>query len=217
MHTDAENIYCYNGKSHLKEHPAFFSGNNDERDSLSQLFHRLGTSTSQSLRLSGRGIARDAVHVFYMSLDSTKWNLNMRDDLVSEAFEVIDNLHGFNNLIKRTHKIFENYIVYGAEPQLLPKWDRRGKFLPSPYFGTDQLGGFEGLRQKGWTVITVSLIKLVARDCNVGVKILVQGDNQMVSELIDERSNITKLTLLHKLLTKKSSNTVLMGVTWIFQ
>lgn len=164
-------------------------------DSLSQLFHRLGTSTSQYLKMSVRGVARSLIHTFYMSLDFTKWNLNMRDDLVSEAFRVIDNLHGFNNLIGRTHKIFEKCIVYGAETHLLPHWDNRGDFVPSQYVWKNQLGGFEGLRQKGWTVVTVSLIKLVARDCGVGVRILGQGDNQMVSILIDERMNVDKMIL----------------------
>lgn len=38
----------------------------------------------------------------------------------------------------------------------------------------------EGQRQKGWTLITILMLLLVAREKNTQVSLLGQGDNQMV-------------------------------------
>lgn len=38
----------------------------------------------------------------------------------------------------------------------------------------------EGQRQKGWTLITIIMLLLVAREKNTQVSLLRQGDNQMV-------------------------------------
>lgn len=38
----------------------------------------------------------------------------------------------------------------------------------------------EGQRQKGWTLITILMLLLVAREKNIQVSLLGQGDNQMV-------------------------------------
>ena len=44
----------------------------------------------------------------------------------------------------------------------------------------DQLGGFEGTRQKAWTT-TIMIIKLALEDCNLEGETMEQGDNQVIN------------------------------------
>lgn len=45
---------------------------------------------------------------------------------------------------------------------------------------TNLKGGFEGLRQKGWTIFTICAIFLHAFRNNYNITVLGQGDNQVV-------------------------------------
>lgn len=64
-----------------------------------------------------------------------------------------------------------------------------GSYLPTPVqhgLAEDigclrgHLGGIEGLRQKGWTLWTISLIRLIAEKFEFKIRIMGQGDNQML-------------------------------------
>ena len=43
-----------------------------------------------------------------------------------------------------------------------------------------QQGGFEGLRQKGWCILNLLVIKDICKKHETKVEILVQGDDQVV-------------------------------------
>lgn len=44
----------------------------------------------------------------------------------------------------------------------------------------DQEGGFEGMRQKAWTVSTIMILKLALEECAITGELMGQGDNQIV-------------------------------------
>jgi hypothetical protein len=115
-----------------------------------------------------------------INIDFEKWNLNMRDELTKPLFLQIDQLFGYTNLISRTHEIFENSYIYSSSGKYLPDID--GNYLlstpPMSYMG--HKGGFEGLRQKGWTIATICLISYIADNQKVKALLLGQGDNQVV-------------------------------------
>ncbi|KAI0978931.1 hypothetical protein GJ496_004535 [Pomphorhynchus laevis] len=118
---------------------------------------------------------------FFMSIDFEKWSTNMRNDVVYEPFKFIDNLFGFNNLISRTHEIFSKSLIYTSDKDYLPIW-QADSTIPrlNDYTWLGHLGGFEGLRQKGWTIVTVSAIRLVSSEVKIPIKIMSQGDNQIL-------------------------------------
>lgn len=58
--------------------------------------------------------------------------------------------------------------------------DIHGNWINSEAVWTNHLGGIDILRQKGWTIITLVLLKYVAELNNVRCQIMGQGDNQVL-------------------------------------
>ncbi|DAZ90854.1 TPA_asm: polyprotein [Treubia virus 1] len=141
------------------------------KDSLNVLLKKLWTA--------GGKRARSTLHV-NINVDFSKWNTNMRDDLNNPLFTELDRLFGYNNLIARTHQIFTDSYIYSASGKFLPSV-HNGRLTESPpmsYFG--HLGGFEGLRQKGWTLTTMLILAYIADISHIKMGLMGQGDNQIV-------------------------------------
>lgn len=111
--------------------------------------------------------------------DFAKWNSNMRNEETIRIFKDMDNLFGWLSVISRTHEMFEESTLYLADGTITPI-DDHGNWINSEGVWTGHLGGIEGLRQKGWTIITVVLLKYVAELNNVRCQIMGQGDNQVL-------------------------------------
>lgn len=114
------------------------------------------------------------------NMDFQKWNTYMRKAETSLMFEDMDRLHGLDNCIKRTHDMFEQSIMYLADGSFTPEFDDQGRMVSHPNCWGNHLGGLEGLRQKGWTIFTVILLKIVADRNQVMCEIMGQGDNQVL-------------------------------------
>nr|QMP82361.1 RNA-dependent RNA polymerase [Hymenopteran almendra-related virus OKIAV1] len=121
-------------------------------------------------------------------VDFEKWNNLQRDESVKYVFSVMDRLLGFNKggVISRTHKIFQDVLVYfPSRPDLFVlKKEKNNKISvdesKSNAGWNGQAGGFEGVRQKGWTVVGALLVLREAKKGNVKVNLLAQGDNQII-------------------------------------
>nr|UYE93833.1 MAG: RNA-dependent RNA polymerase [Hedemora virus] len=117
-----------------------------------------------------------------INIDFEKWNSNMREDLTKSLFNLLDQLFGYNNLISRTHEFFFKSIIYLTNS--LKKDGKNIDELASDenclHVWKDHLGGFEGLRQKGWTLLTTLQLLLLAEETTHKIKIIGQGDNQLV-------------------------------------
>ncbi|DAZ87278.1 TPA_asm: RNA-dependent RNA polymerase [Arceuthobium sichuanense virus 2] len=119
-----------------------------------------------------------------INIDFEKWNLNMREEFTFPLFKQMDEIFGFNNLISRTHSIFKNSYIYSGSGLYEPKVLGRTLVEDPPMSYKGHLGGFEGLRQKGWTVATVCLIAYIADSMKINFKLLGQGDNQVITLLM---------------------------------
>ncbi|DAZ90868.1 TPA_asm: polyprotein [Zea virus 1] len=122
-----------------------------------------------------------------INIDFSKWNLNMREDLTRGLFLEIDRMFGYTNVISRTYEIFEKSFIYSCSGKYIPKV-QNGQLIDDPpmaYRG--HKGGFEGLRQKGWTIATVCLLLEVAEREGVKMKLMGQGDNQIVRVIMPSR------------------------------
>jgi mRNA capping enzyme len=115
-----------------------------------------------------------------INIDFSKWNTNMREDLTMKIFKEMDHVFGFDNLISRTHEIFINSLIYSASGKYLPNIVDGEIEDDPPMCYRGHLGGFEGLRQKGWTVATVCLLAYLSERQKLGMKLMGQGDNQII-------------------------------------
>lgn len=113
----------------------------------------------------------------YIMLDIESWCISMRKIISNTAFRTIDELHDFSNLFQRSHDIFTNstkHLIngqYSVYDPIKKVWNKLSTF--KRFFG-----GFEKLKQKPWTVLTVNIINCALRAMNIKYYILGQGDNQ---------------------------------------
>nr|DAZ90750.1 TPA_asm: polyprotein [Lupinus virus 1] len=115
-----------------------------------------------------------------INIDFEKWNLNMRPEFTNGLFHQMDLMFGFNNLITRTHEIFSDSYIYSCSGKYNPIATSGGLVVDPPMAYMGHKGGFEGLRQKGWTVATVCLLAYTAGQVKVDMQLLGQGDNQVI-------------------------------------
>lgn len=132
-----------------------------------------------------------------VNIDFNKWNTNMRFIETEKVFRAMDNLLGFDNLITRTHEMFTNSTLYLADGTICPEVDEH-KLRASPYVWRGHLGGIEGLRQKGWTLWTVVILKYIMSKCNIKAQLMGQGDNQVLICSYPKALSVEEIISTHK-------------------
>ncbi|DBA36668.1 TPA_asm: L [Hepatica betacytorhabdovirus 1] len=119
---------------------------------------------------------------FCINMDFEKWNLNMRKSATYPLFAELGKLFGLEHIYNRTYDIFEKSIIYLADGSYIPSINPDLSFEDDgtelSYIG--HMGGFEGLRQKGWTIFTVVTIAKICDDLGIDYKLMGQGDNQVL-------------------------------------
>ncbi|ADG86364.1 RNA-dependent RNA polymerase L [Coastal Plains virus] len=115
-------------------------------------------------------------------LDYTKWNNYQRRDSNKYVFRVMGQFLGYPSLIEKTHEFFEKSLIYyPGRPDLMDI--QNGTLVNKGNIKVcwnGQKGGLEGLRQKGWSILNYLMIERESRVRNSMVKILAQGDNQII-------------------------------------
>ncbi|AJG39155.1 RNA-dependent RNA polymerase [Wuhan Ant Virus] len=132
----------------------------------------------------------------FTSLDFSKWNSNMREAETHGIFQAFDQLFGFTNCFQRTHEMFKDSYIYLLNGSYLPTY-RGGHFISDLGSWYGHLGGIEGLRQKGWTLWTISLILLAAENYPIRLKLMGQGDNQILREIFPQELTPDRQLELH--------------------
>lgn len=133
-----------------------------------------------------------------VSFDFMKWNSNMRFEETTQIFTFIDRLFGFNNCINRTHEMFNQGVIYLADGTYLPKYDNQGNFIEDEGCYRGHLGGIEGLRQKGWTIFTVTMINMIATKHSLKFQLMGQGDNQVIKLIFPATEDDQVIRAKHK-------------------
>ncbi|UAU42909.1 polymerase [Matariya virus] len=119
---------------------------------------------------------------FANHIDYSKWNNHQRKESNKYVFRVMGQFLGYPNLFERTHEFFEKSLIYYAGDRSLLRVSE-GKIINSGSVRAcweGQAGGLEGLRQKGWSLLNIILLERIARKRNTKIKLLAQGDNQVV-------------------------------------
>ncbi|QMP82176.1 RNA-dependent RNA polymerase, partial [Blattodean arli-related virus OKIAV101] len=120
-------------------------------------------------------------------VDFSSWNVCHTDPMTNIFFAMLDDLFGTPGLFYNTHWFFEQCLICltshmspptslincpeGDPPECNELWYKH-------------CGGFEGLRQKGWTLITISLLLMVEHEVGMKGYIIGQGDNQICKIMI---------------------------------
>lgn len=111
-------------------------------------------------------------------IDFSKWNLRMRYENTCTVFKSIDDFLGTPGLIERTHLIFESLINVVQDAFNPPDTNLEHTFSDTVW--KFHSCGWEGQRQKGWTVITSALLSYIELLTDVSSEICGQGDNQVL-------------------------------------
>jgi len=122
-----------------------------------------------------------------LGIDFSSWNICWTYLSTYFVFQFMDDLFGTPGLFVQTHKFFEDSLIALAShhnpPSSLIKCPK-GQPEECNELWYNHRGGFEGLRQKGWTLCTIGLLLLV--EANTGLKsyVIGQGDNQVCKLMI---------------------------------
>uniref|UniRef100_A0AAU7L118 Replicase n=1 Tax=Zeugodacus cucurbitae sigmavirus-B2 TaxID=3159479 RepID=A0AAU7L118_9RHAB len=115
-------------------------------------------------------------------IDYQKWNNHQRKESTYPVFKVMGQFLGYPELIARTHEFFEkSWIYYCERADLMMVVDGELKNKTSTRVcWNGQAGGLEGLRQKGWSILNLLVIRREGCSRNTNIKTLAQGDNQVI-------------------------------------
>lgn len=161
-----------------------------------------------------------------VSLDFDKFNQRWRKESTEKQFEMIDDLFGTPGLYTYSHSFFEESFVCLASvdcpPDYLAKKSERVKdqkerkellrneeykeFMnlrksnlerESSTTWIGQGGGFEGLRQKGWTFCITGMLGSLEESTGIKSYIIGQGDNQFLVLMMPIRvQDVDELTYM---------------------
>lgn len=114
----------------------------------------------------------------YMGFQS--WCLTQQEAAVQPVFEEIDKLFGFKHVYQYSCKFPYDCLYVLQDRFHPPQVSSDGEPVESWYSTKRATKWLEGLRQKGWTVVTSAMIEHTARSFDMEANILGQGDNQVV-------------------------------------
>lgn len=99
-------------------------------------------------------------------LDYEKWNNHISKGSTNPLFRVMGQFFGLENLFTRTHEFFEKSLIYYKDRPDLMMINENRKVVNKPgefVCWQGQLGGLEGLRQKGWSVFSLAVVERESR------------------------------------------------------
>lgn len=140
----------------------------------------------------------------FMSIDFKSWNIHWQYSSTYQIFNQIDMLFGTPGLYTYSHIFFEQCTVavssrYSPPSSLIgvqghQVYRTKAKFPTCDLLWYNHSGGFEGIRQKGWTIITIILLLIVEMKTGIKSFIIGQGDNQFLKLLIPCTKDNTTLS-----------------------
>ncbi|ALJ30354.1 L protein [Eelpout rhabdovirus] len=146
-------------------------------------------------------------------IDYEKWNNHQRLQSNGPAFRVMGQFLGYPSLIEKTHHFFENSLIYyNGRPDLMKvTGEDVQNATEKRVCWQGQQGGLEGLRQKGWSILNLLIIRRESKIRNTRVQTLAQGDNQVICTQYRISPSRDDVELRQKLNHIKENNQVIMN------
>uniref|UniRef100_A0AAT9JFS1 RNA-directed RNA polymerase L n=1 Tax=Macrotermes subhyalinus lispivirus 1 TaxID=3133482 RepID=A0AAT9JFS1_9MONO len=122
-----------------------------------------------------------------LGIDFSSWNICWTFLSTMDVFQFLDDLFGTPGLYLRTHLFFEDCLIalashHNPPSSLIGTPDGEPRECNELWY--NHKGGFEGLRQKGWTLCTIGLLLLVEATTGLKSYVIGQGDNQVCKLMI---------------------------------
>nr|ARU77002.1 RNA-directed RNA polymerase [Physostegia chlorotic mottle virus] len=136
-------------------------------------------------KLSGNQSDQSRSVTYVVNMDFMKWNQQMRYDICHPVFSRLGQAFGSPGLYDQTHLMLKNCVIYlssGERPLVADPVT--GVVVDGINSWTGDGSGKEGLRQKGWTIMTVCDIKYVADRLGMDASLVGGGDNQVLTVTI---------------------------------
>ncbi len=140
--------------------------------------------TNRLISLTTRSRSHDSPHIsVVINIDFEKWNLQWRIKSTEYVFSLLDSLFGRPNLYTYSHEFFKEsmfYLVSRLNPPDNVSFANRNNPPESDMLWYNDESGKEGIRQKGWTLITIGALLYVESITGITGIITGQGDNQVI-------------------------------------
>jgi len=141
----------------------------------------------------------------FLTTDIKKYCQSQRFEMNALIAEDLNHLFGLKELFHWQHKLLLEHFVYVADPFCPPSNDQFVTIadLDDRIKVSHCAGGIEGLSQKLWSTISITIIRDVARLVGCKIMALVCGDNQVIAvtkryppsmSIHDARNDIANLT-----------------------
>ncbi|DAZ87903.1 TPA_asm: hypothetical protein [Girado virus 3] len=127
-------------------------------------------------------------YTVFMSFDFSSWCTTMNFDNTFKIFYEIDNLFGLKNVYCFSHILPYLCTFIIQDPYFPPKMKSNGLPEESQNSTNSYFKWIEGLRQKGWTILTMMFLQMVLFDLKIKSEFMGQGDNQVVILTINSRN-----------------------------
>ncbi|ACX83613.1 RNA-dependent RNA polymerase [Hapavirus ngaingan] len=176
-------------------------------DDMQEVLKKLLSSSS------GQGLDNYNLISIANHFDYEKWNNHQRYASNCHVFKVMGQCFGLPNLFLRTHEFFEKSLIYYANrPDLMMvQGDSLINRTEHMVCWEGQKGGLEGLRQKGWSGLNLLVIEREAKIRNTKLKILAQGDNQVISSFYSINFTYNEDELIRELNKIVQNNRIIMN------
>nr|QJQ28896.1 RNA-dependent RNA polymerase [Botrytis cinerea negative-stranded RNA virus 7] len=141
----------------------------------------------------------------YIEVDLTRWNLLMRGIVVDRVGVILNQTFGLDAYTV-AHRFFSSSQILVRVADCPPKGMTSGVHtLPDSdlAWGSDKphIGGFEGIIQKQWTIVTIAAMENSLNGLDVEFQLTGQGDNQVLS-LYFKKSDYPTIELQKSLISK---------------
>lgn len=145
------------------------------------------------------------------TIDFSSWNLRFRYESMQVMCETMDNWYGLNGVYSFTH-------IFPTMSRFLGKTNLHSPALDGEYPGSS-VGSFysfeafsEGMRQKLWTLFTVSLVMGIGRSRHMDVDMIAQGDNMQIIIRVSNSDLSRKFYYAEEFLKEISEKSETVGI-----
>lgn len=159
------------------------------------------SSTDTKRRLYDISKPRSNQRSCFLETDFSRWNLVMRSETVDPIAKVIEDCYGMPGTWTQAHWFFTNSTIVMTDKDCCPDGVLPGMHASlwpvSDLVWRGHLGGFEGIQQKLWTLVTIAMIFAAMRGLHVSFLLAGQGDNHIMAITFppdtDMRTGLVKL------------------------
>ncbi|QWT43291.1 putative large polymerase protein [Anisopteromalus calandrae negative-strand RNA virus 2] len=121
----------------------------------------------------------------YIMIDFKAWNTHWTKESTDYTFRLLDDLFGLEEIYTYSHEFFSDALIalasFNNPP---PTLKGKNPLLTQPpaectTLWYDHKGGFDGIRQKGWTLVTIGILLVVEHLTGIKAQKVGQADNQI--------------------------------------